>query len=171
MARKVQPKLRIYAPIIVRDKENEGVKFWGFGKTVYQSLLNYFLDADYGDLSDPNTGRDVIVKFTPPAGSNAFGTTAIMPKPNQTPVVNNPQELQRLVDSVPHINDIFEEKSYDDVDKVWQAFLNQADDADTTASTNLGSEKSFGAPATNTPSQGSEDTSNLDKQFEDVFGS
>ena len=78
LARKIQPKMRVYAPVIVRGKESEGVKFWGFGKLVYQSLLNYFLDADYGDLSNATTGRDLTVKFTPPAAGNAFGQTTIM---------------------------------------------------------------------------------------------
>src|SRR5271154_5750391 len=29
--RKMQPKSRTYVPIIVRGREEEGVKFWGFG--------------------------------------------------------------------------------------------------------------------------------------------
>ena len=167
LARKVQPKLRIYAPVVVRGKEAQGVKFWGFGKTVYQSLLNYFLDPDYGDLSDSNTGRDIVVKFTPPAGNNAFGSTAIMPKPNTTPLMGDSKESQGLVDSVPHINEIFEEKSYDDVNKVWQAFLNQDDDNE---SSNLGVEKKFKSTSNGTQSSDTTNTSDLDKQFEDVFG-
>ena len=31
MARKMEPKMRTYVPIIVRGQESEGVKFWGFG--------------------------------------------------------------------------------------------------------------------------------------------
>ena len=26
--------MRTFAPVVVRGKESEGVKFWGFGKTV-----------------------------------------------------------------------------------------------------------------------------------------
>ena len=37
--KKMEPKLRTFVPVIVRGKENEGVKFWGFGKTVYQDIL------------------------------------------------------------------------------------------------------------------------------------
>ena len=36
MARKLESKMRTFAPIIVRGEETQGVKFWGFGKTVYQ---------------------------------------------------------------------------------------------------------------------------------------
>ncbi len=40
MGRKIEPKMRTYVPIIIRGKESEGVKFWGFGKTIYTELLS-----------------------------------------------------------------------------------------------------------------------------------
>ena len=40
----MEPKMRTYVPVLVRGKESEGVKFWGFGKLVYQELLG----DDYG---------------------------------------------------------------------------------------------------------------------------
>ena len=179
LARKISPKLRIYAPILVRGKEAEGVKFWGFGKTVYQTLLNYFLDADYGDLSDSTKGRDITIKYTAPNSANTFGSTEIRPKPNQTPLLSDSQETQRLVDSVLHINEIFEEKSYEDVEKVWQGFLNEDENTET-PNANLGTEKAFNsapaaapAPASTTPGTGTSSTSDdsLDKQFNDIFSS
>ena len=36
--KRLEPKMRTFAPVIVRGKESEGVKFWGFGKTVYQAV-------------------------------------------------------------------------------------------------------------------------------------
>ena len=44
--------MRTFAAVIVRGKESEGVKFWGFGKTVYQELLGVIYDPDYGDITD-----------------------------------------------------------------------------------------------------------------------
>ena len=40
LGRKIEAKMRTFAPVIVRGEENQGVKFWGFGKTVYQELLS-----------------------------------------------------------------------------------------------------------------------------------
>ena len=37
----MEPKLRTFVPIIVRGQEGDGVRFWGFGKTVYQEILGY----------------------------------------------------------------------------------------------------------------------------------
>jgi hypothetical protein len=38
-AKQMEPKLRTFVPVIVRGEEGEGVRFWGFGKTVYQETL------------------------------------------------------------------------------------------------------------------------------------
>ena len=61
LGKKLEPKMRCYVPIIVRGKESEGVKFWGFGKTVYTELLGFIADPDYGDLTDPMNGRDIVI--------------------------------------------------------------------------------------------------------------
>ena len=39
--------------LLFRGEEDKGVQIWGFGKMVYQSLLNIMLDEDYGDITDP----------------------------------------------------------------------------------------------------------------------
>ena len=65
MGRKIEPKMRTYVPVIIRGKESEGVKFWGFGKTIYTELLSIISDADYGDITDLMNGRDIDVEFTP----------------------------------------------------------------------------------------------------------
>ena len=57
------PKMRIYAPVIVRGEEDKGVRFWGFGKQVYQQLLGLVADEDYGDISDLKEGNDITVEY------------------------------------------------------------------------------------------------------------
>ena len=54
--------MRTFVPVVVRGEETEGVKWWGFGKTVYQELLSIIADPDYGDISDSMTGRDIVVE-------------------------------------------------------------------------------------------------------------
>ena len=36
LAKKLDPKTRIFAPVVIRGQEDEGVKLWQFGKEVYQ---------------------------------------------------------------------------------------------------------------------------------------
>ena len=61
LCKKLYPKMRTYAPVIVRGEEDKGVQIWGFGKTVYQNIMGLMLDEDYGDITDPTTGRDIKV--------------------------------------------------------------------------------------------------------------
>ncbi len=63
LSKKLEAKMRTFAPVIVRGEESQGVKFWGFGKTVYQELLSIIADPDYGDITDPVNGRDITVEF------------------------------------------------------------------------------------------------------------
>ena len=39
LSKKLEPKMRVYVPVIVRVEEVEGVKFLGLGKLVYAELL------------------------------------------------------------------------------------------------------------------------------------
>ena len=115
MARKMEPKMRTYVPIIVRGQESEGVKFWGFGKQVYQELLSFISDPDYGDITDLTAGRDIAVEFTPSEGQGSFPKTSIRVKPNQTPATEDKNIAEKIVNDQKDIFSIFKEVSYDDL--------------------------------------------------------
>ena len=126
MGRKMEPKMRTFAPVIVRGEENEGVKFWGFGKTVYQELVSVCLDAEYGDITDLANGRDITVEFkTAEESGKSFPETTVRVKPNVTPAVD-PKNAQ-LVESLKNqtnILDLFPELSYDELKDVMDKWLN-----------------------------------------------
>ena len=48
LSKKLTPKLRTFQPVVVRGEEGEGVRFWGFGKMVYEELLSILADPDMG---------------------------------------------------------------------------------------------------------------------------
>ena len=80
LAKKLYPKMRCYAPVVVRGEEDKGVRIWAFGKTVYQSLLNIMLDEDYGDITDPETGTDVVLNYHVPGTPGSFPKTTLKPR-------------------------------------------------------------------------------------------
>ena len=95
LGRKIEAKMRTFAPVIVRGEEKEGVRFWGFGKTVYQELLSIIADPDYGDITDTTNGRDVAVEFkTAEETGKSFPATSIRVKPNQTPITEDASILE-----------------------------------------------------------------------------
>ena len=130
LSKKLEAKMRTFAPVIVRGEESQGVKFWGFGKTVYQELLSIIADPDYGDISDPVNGRDVSVEFISAEESGAsFPKTNIRVKPNQTPISDEPAVLEKVKTSQKDITEIYQEQSYDDLTNVLNEWLNPNEDS------------------------------------------
>jgi len=124
--RKLEPKMRTFAPIFVRGEEHEGVKFWGFGKQVYQEILSIISDPDYGDITDLTNGRDIVVEFrTAEESGKSFPETTIRVKPNATTAVD-PKNTS-LVDSIKNqinILDLFPELNYEELKDVMDKWLN-----------------------------------------------
>jgi hypothetical protein len=126
MGRKMEPKMRTFAPVIVRGEEHEGVKYWGFGKQVYQELLSIISDPDFGDITDLTSGRDIVVEFkTGDESGKSFPETNIRVKPNTSIAVDpkNTQLLEALKSQV-NILDLFPEFSYDELKDVMDKWLN-----------------------------------------------
>ena len=125
LGRKVEAKMRTYAPVVVRGEENQGVKFWGFGKTVYQELLSIIADPDYGDITDSVSGRDIAVVFkTAEETGKSFPSTSIRVKPNQTPITEDASLLETLTESQKNITEIYQEQSYEDLTQALNDYLN-----------------------------------------------
>ena len=127
LGKKLEAKMRTFVPVIVRGQEKEGVKFWGFGKTVYQELLTFIADPDYGDIADPMNGRDIVVTFkTAEETGKAFPSTSIMVKPNQTPITED-KSIAGLVKDQKEITSIYKEMSYEDLTGVLEDWLNPSE--------------------------------------------
>ena len=123
--KKMEPKLRTFVPVIVRGKESEGVKFWGFGKTVYQDILGYIADPDYGDITDPNTGRDIVLEVMSAEESNAsYPTTTIRVKPAVSKLADSPETIQQLLEGQKEITELYQELSYAELKSVLENWLN-----------------------------------------------
>jgi hypothetical protein len=132
MGRKIEPKMRTYVPVIVRGKEAEGVKFWGFGKTIYSELLSIIADPDYGDITDLMNGRDIDVEFTPSEGPGQYPKTAIRVKPNTSAATEDKAIAKSIMDQ-PKITDLFPEPTYEELEKALNDWMNpESADSDTT---------------------------------------
>ena len=123
--KRIEPKMRTFVPVVVRGEETEGVKWWGFGKTVYQELLSIIADPDYGDISDAMTGRDIVVeRQTAAEAGNQYGKTTIRVKPNQTALVEDMDLSKKLLTVQPNIVELYTEPDFDTLKGHLSAFLN-----------------------------------------------
>ena len=124
-AKQMEPKLRTFVPILVRGQEGEGIKFWGFGKTVYQEILGYIADPDYGDITDPKSGRDITIEYqSAEEAGTSYPVTTIRVKPNQTPLAKEADDVAKFLDGQTEITDLYSELSYDELKGVLEGWLN-----------------------------------------------
>lgn len=120
LAGKLQPKQRTFAPIVVRGEESEGVKLWGFSKTVYKALLSLAEDEDIGDFTDPVTGFDLVVEQTP---GNPYPETSVRIKPKQSSLAEEGALAKTLLTDQPNPLEVYTEYDYDFMKKQLLEYL------------------------------------------------
>ena len=171
--KRLEPKMRTFAPVIVRGQENEGVKFWGFGKTVYQELLSVIADPDYGDITDSMNGRDIMIeRQTPAEAGNQYGKTTVRVKPNQTPITEDDNQLQSIFDNQADLTELYTEPSYDDLKEVLKNYLNPSSSDETETTTETASTTSTTTSTSATPSATTaKKTADVEDAFDQLFNS
>ena len=129
LAKKLYPKLRVFAPVIVRGEEDKGVRFYEFGKMVYQELLGVMADEDYGDITDIQKGRDVTVEVIPAAETGKmFNTTTIRVKPNQTALIGDASKAEGLLTNQKNLVSLFKKYSFEEMKGELQSYLKPAEE-------------------------------------------
>ena len=161
--KRIEPKMRTFVPVVVRGEESEGVKFWGFGKTVYQELLGIIADPDYGDISDSMTGRDIVVeRQTPAEAGNQYGKTTIRVKPNVNALSDDSNLLTKLLEEQPELKELYQEPTFDELKSHLSNFLNPSDGNSDTGETETKSEPEMVT---------TEASSNVEDDFDKLFNS
>jgi len=168
--KRLEPKMRTFAPVVVRGRESEGVKFWGFGKTVYQELLAVIADPDYGDITDATSGRDIgIERQTPAEAGNQYGKTTVRVKPNQTAITEDADLLKGIFDNQSDLTELYTEPTYDELKDALHNFLNPSDETTETTTTSNGTAQSTTEKvATQTETAKTADVSDA---FDELFNS
>ncbi len=175
LAKKLYPKMRVYAPVLVRGEEDKGIRVWAFGKTVYQTLLNIMLDEDYGDITDPADGRDVKVVCTKAPG-RMWASTEVRPRGRSSVLSENTETATSWINSIPSLDDMYTLKSYEELEKIVNDWLSGEDgssDSDDFSTRGGSSTDSFSsntttAAATEASSDNSKKYKSLDEAFADL---
>jgi hypothetical protein len=129
LAKKLFPKLRVFAPVYVRGEEDKGVRFWEFGKMVYQELLGVMADEDYGDITDVASGRDITVEVIPAKETGKmFNTTTVRVKPNQTPLEAEATSVESLLENQKEIISLYKKYEFDEMKDILQGWLKPSDE-------------------------------------------
>ncbi len=167
LAKKLYPKMRCYAPVVVRGEEDKGVRVWAFGKTVYQSLLNIMLDEDYGDITDPEDGRDVKVICTKAPGRQ-WATTEVRPRGKSSALSPSSDTVQSWTSAIPDLDDMYTCKTYEELEKVVNDWLN-GDETSSSDGTSRGTTQSSSTSSSTPKTSESTGTDGKYKSLEDAF--
>ena len=124
LAKKLDAKTRIFAPVIVRGQEDEGVKLWQFGKEVYQDFLNMASDDEIGDFTDIVNGRDIkLTTVGPEVTGTPYNKTSVGPSLKTTPLSSDETVVKDLLDNQPNPMDVFKKFTFEEVKAGLQEFL------------------------------------------------
>jgi len=167
LAKKLDPKMRVYAPVIVRGEEEKGVRLWEFGKEIYMQLLGIAEDEDYGDYTDINEGRDFTVDVVKgDVGGRQGLKSSIRIKPKTSPIVSDASLIKTLLNEQPTLLEIQRKMNFDDLKEVLQNWLTPEDAAEEVVDEDS-SEELNDTPDTNYTLQ-TPKTSKVDK-FDSLF--
>jgi hypothetical protein len=124
VAKKLGARQRFFAPVVVRGEESEGVKMWGFGKRTYETLLGLVLNPEYGDITDPESGTDLVIGYGKPAGAS-FPETKITPRRKSSPLHKDSERVVELMENIPDFEELFENgrKTADEFQDILAAYL------------------------------------------------
>lgn len=130
-AKPFMAKARTYVPMIDREDEESGVRFYSFGKTVLTKLLNFMDDPDIGDIVDIENGFDLVVNYTPRDKSDTnFPKTDVHIRPKNVPLHDDPEKVQDWLTNQPDIWDILEEPSYEELHTFLEKYLGGDEEED-----------------------------------------
>jgi len=128
MAKDLFPKQRFFSPVLVRGEESQGVRIWGYSKTVYEQLLGLVLNPDYGDITDTDTGTDLTLAYGKAPGA-MFPSTKITPKRNASKACKDGDtDCKSLLEDIPDFDSLFERKTTAQVQEMLDRYMSAGEE-------------------------------------------
>ena len=130
LAKKLDAKMRVFAPVIVRGEESEGVKLWQFGKEIYEAFLQLAADEEVGDFTDVATGRDIKLNTVGPESTGTpYNRTTIGPSMKTSPLSGDASEIVQWLENQADPKVVFKRYSFDEMKQALQEWLAPEDEA------------------------------------------
>jgi len=133
LAKKIEPKSRYFAAVIVRGEEHLGTRLWEFGKLTNDQLVGIAADDDYGDFTDITDGRDFTIEATEDIIAGRKGIKCnLRIKPKTTPISEDATLVEKVLGEQPDILAINRRYTYDQLKDVLTKWLNPEEEATAT---------------------------------------
>jgi hypothetical protein len=130
-AKKLEPKMRVFAPVIVRGEEEKGVRLWEFGKEVYQSLLSLAADEEVGDFTDILQGRDIKVETTgPDTNGTTYNKSKVLPALKTSTLSDDQDEAEKWLKNQPDAIQFYKKYTFDEIKGFLVEWLNPEEETE-----------------------------------------
>jgi len=161
---------RIYAVVVDRADAEMTPRYWGFGKEVYQELIEKLLNEQYSAYLDPINGLDVEVKWEK-RGDSAWLRTKLEFDRKESKLADG-NKVKEIIKAIPRIEDIFKPLTNQEIHERLNAWLHvtEKDAKEVVKSNGNGSSKTAPAPADEADSVATTaNIEDLDKAFEQAL--
>ena len=168
LAKKLDAKTRIFAPVIVRGEEDKGVRLWQFGKLIYEELLSLAVDDEIGDYTDIVSGRDLTIETVGPESTGTqYNKSSVRVRLKETQLSEDAELVEKWSSDQPDPTKEFKKFTFDEMKSALEKWLEpESNDGEGDVSAPTGP-----SPAETPKSNFSLDTSNVKKNKTDQFDS
>jgi len=176
LAKKLEPKLRVFVPVIVRGEEDKGVRLWEFGKQVYMDLLSLVEDEDVGDYTDPIQGRDITVETSGKETTGLmYNTSTVRVRTKITPLSEDADKVKLWLETQPDPTTLFKRFTYEEMKAALLSHLHPEEEIKQQADS-VEDKEDVGDLPWQTPAPSAvkyslnTQKSNIDSKIDDLFG-
>ena len=128
LAKKLDPKTRIFVPVVVRGEEDKGVRLWQFGKTVYEELLSLAVDEEIGDYTDIVNGRDITVETVGPESTGTpYNKSSVRVRLKQTSLSEDAKLVEKWTSEQPDPTKEFKRFTFDEMKVALEKWVSPED--------------------------------------------
>jgi hypothetical protein len=169
LAKDLFAKQRIYAVVVDRADETKTPKLWGFGKTVYQTLLAAFEDEDLVGFLDLYKGLDLKVRYIKAAGKT-YPDTSVKFARKESALAESDAEIAKILDKVPTVESIYQPITFSQIQAQMDLWLKGGDadpEKESTETVKGGTERKDSALLEDASETGIQD---IDAAFEEALG-
>lgn len=139
--KKIQPKARVFVPMVERGKEGDGAKFWGVTPNQAAEILKVALDGDrlaeldispddtknaLNVIISPAKAYDLTVQFAKPGekgNTKSFAQVTITGKIKPTPLAKEKKATDDILASIKPITEVYPKVSSAEVSKLFKKFV------------------------------------------------
>lgn len=125
LAKKIKPKMRVFAPVIVRGEEDKGVRFYEFGTQIYTTLMGLAADEEIGDFTDVMNGLDFKLDVVQGA---TYKESTIRPAMKQSPLSKDPKQVEAWLSNQPDPIGFYSRFTFDEMKKFLEDWLDPANE-------------------------------------------